>query len=45
MKKVYSLEEAEEFFLRNSEGEIICVKDKLEFQVNCYPHAKEFFEK
>lgn len=41
--KVYNLDEAMNFFLKNSSGTCICVKDGIEKECNCYPDAQEFF--
>ena len=41
--EVYSLNEAMRFFLENSSGNCVCIKDGVEFVAECYPEAKEFF--
>ena len=37
--KTYNIEEAENWFLNNSSGNIICVKDGIETEVDCYADA------
>ena len=44
MTKAYNLDEADEFFRENHSDNLICVKDGIENEVNCYPEAKKFFE-
>ena len=41
--KVYSLDEARDFFLRNSSESVVCVKTREEKECKCYPEAQEFF--
>ncbi len=41
--KVFSLNEAKDFFLSNSDGTVTCVKDGVEKEISCYPDAVEFF--
>lgn len=44
MKEVYTIKEAEEWFLRNHVGCVICVNNKGEKkEVECYPDAVLFF--
>lgn len=46
MEKVNNLEQAEEWFLCNHSGNVICVKGTYkieEKEVNCYPDAEKFF--
>ena len=43
MKKVYSLSEAMKFFMSNSAGSIVCVKDGTEKVCDCYPDAEQFY--
>ena len=45
MEKVYNLDGADDFFRENHSENVICVKDGVEKEVNCYPDAREFFEK
>lgn len=44
MNKALNIKEAELFFLKNSSGNLICVKEDLEKEVDCYPDAIAFFE-
>lgn len=41
---VYSLKDAEEWFLSHSSGSVECVKDGASAVVETYPEAKAFFE-
>ena len=43
MEKVYTLKEAEVWFLSHSNGSVMCVKDGAEKEVNCYPDAVTFY--
>jgi hypothetical protein len=43
LERVTTLEEAMNWFLKNSSGNVICKKDNIEEVVTCYPQAKEFF--
>ena len=40
---VRSLEQAEEWFLRNHDGEVTCRLNGQEKSVGCYPEARDFF--
>ena len=41
----YNLKEALIFFMENSSGNVLCVKDDgQEEEVSCYPEAEKFFE-
>lgn len=42
--KAYSIEEAESFFLHNSEGTVICIKNGEEKECETYPEAVKFFK-
>lgn len=42
--KVYTLEEACNWFLNNSRGSIICIKDTEEIECNSYPKAEKFYQ-
>ena len=41
--KVYNLYQAMNFFLENSSGSCICVKNEIEKECKSYPEAIEFF--
>ena len=43
MKKVYNLDEADDFVRENHTDSFICVKNGKEIEVECYPEAKVFF--
>lgn len=43
MKKVYSIDEAREFFLSNGRDSCLCVKGDDTFVAECYPDAVDFF--
>lgn len=43
MTKVYSLDEAREWFEENASGNVICVKDGEEQECDCYPAAIKFY--
>lgn len=42
--QVNSLEEARDWFLENSSGNVMCVKGAEQRECNCYPDAKAFYE-
>lgn len=42
--KVYSLREAESWFLNNSSGAVICVKGDKKMECDSYPKAAAFYE-
>jgi NADH:ubiquinone oxidoreductase subunit F (NADH-binding) len=44
MKTVTTLEDAMNFFLNNSSGNCIAVKNGIEKEISCYPEAVEFFK-
>ena len=45
MEKVYSLQAAMSWFLKNASGNVICVReDGEEKECDCYPVAVKFFE-
>ena len=44
MKIVYSLDEAREFFLRNSKDSCYLKSNDSEMRADCYPDAVEFFK-
>lgn len=43
-QKVYSKEEAMQFFLSNHSDSVICVKNGKEKEVSAYPDAERFFD-
>jgi hypothetical protein len=43
MIRVKNLEEAKEFFISNSAGNVVCIKDGQERVCSCYADAKEIF--
>ena len=46
MTKIYDLKEAREWFLKHSEGSVICVDGRnAQLEVDCYPDAEEFFNR
>lgn len=47
MKKVYSRQEARDWFLENTSGSVICVSviDRSEITANCFPVADKFYKK
>lgn len=42
--EIFSLDDAMNWFLKNSTGSIICVKDGEKQTCNDYPEARKFFE-
>ena len=45
MTKVYSLQQAREFFLRHSTGACMCIHGDVSVVVDCWGDAVKFFEK
>ncbi len=43
MKTVYTLQEAEDFFIRNSSGNLICIQGDRQVEATCYHDALRFF--
>ena len=43
IEKVNNIIEAETWFRGHSSGNLICVKDGVEKEVDCYPNAVDFF--
>lgn len=44
MVTVTNKDEAREFFITHSEGEVLCKKGDKEKEVDCYPDAVTFFD-
>ena len=43
MIEVMNLQEAEDWFLRNHSGSVLCVSNNISKEVECYPEARDFF--
>ena len=43
MDKVKSLKAAKNWFLNHSKGSLICINNKIEKEISCYPEAKIFY--
>lgn len=44
MDRICNIEDARDWFLKNSSGNIFCKKNRIEKEINCFPDALEFFE-
>jgi hypothetical protein len=43
LPKVYSLDEARDFFLTHSSGSVVCVQGELEIVCDTFVQARHFF--